>query len=32
VQEFPLAAAGEALGRLAAGGISGSAVLLVDPA
>jgi alcohol dehydrogenase, propanol-preferring len=32
VQEFPLAAAGEALARLAAGGISGSAVLLVDPA
>jgi alcohol dehydrogenase, propanol-preferring len=32
VQEFPLAAAGEALGRLAAGGISGSAVLLVGPA
>jgi propanol-preferring alcohol dehydrogenase len=32
VQEFPLSAAGEALGRLAAGGISGSAVLLVDPA
>jgi propanol-preferring alcohol dehydrogenase len=32
VQEFPLAAAGEALERLAAGGISGSAVLLVNPA
>lgn len=32
VQEFPLAGAGEALERLAAGGISGSAVLLVDPA
>ena len=32
VQEFPLSAAGEALERLAAGGISGSAVLLVDPA
>jgi propanol-preferring alcohol dehydrogenase len=32
VQEFPLAAAGEALETLAAGGISGSAVLLVDPA
>ncbi len=32
VQEFPLSAAGEALDRLSAGGISGSAVLLVDPA
>jgi propanol-preferring alcohol dehydrogenase len=32
VQEFPLAAAGDALARLAAGAISGSAVLLVDPA
>jgi propanol-preferring alcohol dehydrogenase len=32
VQEFPLSAAGEALERLAAGGISGSAVLVVDPA
>ena len=32
VQEFPLTAAGEALEALAAGGISGSAVLLVDPA
>ena len=29
VQEFPLAAAGEALERLAAGEISGSAVLTV---
>ena len=32
VQEFPLSAAGEALERLAAGGISGSAVLVVNTA
>lgn len=32
VQEFPLAEAGAALERLAAGGIGGSAVLLVNPA
>jgi alcohol dehydrogenase, propanol-preferring len=32
VQEFPLPAAREALEQLAGGGISGSAVLLVDPA
>ncbi len=32
VREFPLAAAGEALDQLAAGAISGSAVLVVSPA
>jgi propanol-preferring alcohol dehydrogenase len=32
VQEFPLSGAREALDTLAAGGISGSAVLLVNPA
>jgi propanol-preferring alcohol dehydrogenase len=31
VEAFPLAAAGEALERLAAGSISGSAVLAVSP-